>query len=124
MSTGKSSLIQLKGELCSDIESSSCIENSVCYLLDGFPSCQCKIGFSGSADAETEGACIPDKNEVSVQMSGIKTDIDWKDHLLLENSEESFRAKKGIIEVQALNMSDFFIEELCVTIFLEIKTIN
>lgn len=76
--------------------------------MDGFPSCQCKIGFSGSADAETEGACLPDKNEVSVQMSGIKTDIDWKDHLLLENSEEAFGAKKDIIEVQALKISDCF----------------
>ena len=97
----KYSFIHLPRELCSEQEGSNCIENSVCFLLDGFPLCQCKIGFSGSADAETEGECLPDKNEITIQLGGIKTEVAWEDSLLIEGSKEAYKAKKDIIEGQA-----------------------
>ena len=54
-----------------------CLPNSDCFLLDDYPQCYCKVGFSGSADAEYEGECALDKNEIVVKMKNIFTKIPW-----------------------------------------------
>ena len=73
--------------ICTADEASICIDNSNCGFLDNFPICYCKPGYSGSADAETEGECAPDKNEVTVSFHQVETSIPWNWNLVSKDSE-------------------------------------